>query len=321
MPERRTDVNTPPEKKCFTIMPFSVRDPDLPRYYNDKNHWDEVYQGLIVPAVKAAGLKCERDDEDASSRLIAENILRKVEEADVILSDLSSHNPNVYLELGWAVRADKRFVLIKDDVTQFSFDLNQFYTLEYCHRLQPSAVLQSVDKLAGVIRATLSDQCQQYSMVKKLALQIQAAEAESKGNVEVGLLRELLAEVRSSSTFRRSSVARNAPRFFFPEISSQFELGRMLVGTTWRKRNDVEHVIFHNKNVFYNNHAGHPMWRENSYSLGEALGSMTLGWSVAGLSAPCRFNDQFNEFTELANPAEGRWSIIATEPNTPSWGI
>ena len=45
-----------------------------------------------------------------------------------MLCDLSAHNPNLYLELGWALRADKRFVLIKDDLTDFKFDLNQFYT-------------------------------------------------------------------------------------------------------------------------------------------------------------------------------------------------
>ena len=61
-------MDTKPDKKCFTIMPFTVRDADLPRYYNDDNHWNEVYRGLIMPAVKEAGLKCERDDEDDSSR-------------------------------------------------------------------------------------------------------------------------------------------------------------------------------------------------------------------------------------------------------------
>ena len=100
----RTDVEamSQPEKKCFTIMPFTVRDADLSRYY-DAKHWDEVYHGLLVPAVKEAGFVCERDDEDSSPRLITESIWRKVEEADVILCDLSAHNPNVHLELGWAL--------------------------------------------------------------------------------------------------------------------------------------------------------------------------------------------------------------------------
>jgi hypothetical protein len=129
-----------PKKKCFTIMPFTIRDYDLPKYSNDKNHWNEVYRGLILPAVSKAGLQCERDDDDSTSRLITENIWQKIEQCDVVLCDLSAHNPNVYLELGWTLRADKRFVLIKDDITNFNFDLNQIYTYEYSHLLQPSSI-------------------------------------------------------------------------------------------------------------------------------------------------------------------------------------
>lgn len=298
-------LNASVTKKCFTIMPFTVRDPDLPRYYNDSNHWNEVYRGLIVPAVKEAGLVCARDDEDATSRLIIENIWRKIEEADVVLCDLSAHNPNVYLELGWALRADKRFVLIKDDVTTFNFDLNQFFTYSYSHRLQPSAVRQAIGELASVIKSTLADERRQYSMVKKLALRLQAVEAASKGNVEAGLLKELISEVRSSAGLARPGHQAWAPQqFFFPEINTQAQLRKMLPGTTWRKRNNVEHVVFQEAGAFYNNHAGHPTWRKNKYELGDRLGTMTLVWSVDGLAAKCQFNDQFNEFVELANPTE-----------------
>lgn len=303
-------------------MPFTVRDPDLARYYNDTNHWNEVYRGLIVPAVKEAGLLCERDDEDASSRLITENIWRKIEDADVILCDLSSHNANVHLELGWALRADKRFVLIKDDVTTFNFDLNQFFTYTYSHRLQPSAVRQSINELAEVIKSTLADDHRQYSMVKKLAIQLRATEAVSNGNVEVSLLKELISEVRASAgSTRNLSQSWSQPKFFFPEITTQSQLRTLLSGTTWRKRNNVEHIVFQDGDIFYNNHAGHPNWRKNNYRLGDRLGTMTLVWSVDGLFTECQFNEQFNEFVEIANPTECRWSIIATEPYTPPWGV
>src|SRR6266404_3873832 len=92
--------------RVFVIMPFSVREADLPRYGDDANHWREVYQGLILPAIEQAGLECERDDEDYRSRLIGEGIWRKIEAADLVICDLSASNPNVYLELGWALRAD-----------------------------------------------------------------------------------------------------------------------------------------------------------------------------------------------------------------------
>ena len=50
-------------KTCFVIMPFTVRDIDRERYV-DPNHWNEVYEGLILPAIEEAGLQADRDDAD-----------------------------------------------------------------------------------------------------------------------------------------------------------------------------------------------------------------------------------------------------------------
>lgn len=41
-------------------------------------------------------------------------LLRTIYDADIVLCDVSSHSPNVFLELGWAVGADKPFVVIRD---------------------------------------------------------------------------------------------------------------------------------------------------------------------------------------------------------------
>ena len=133
-------------------MPFTVRENDLRKYGNDQSHWDQVYQGLIKPAVENAGFECYRDDEDVRSRMITDNIWRKVEDADMVLCDLSSYNPNVYLELGWAFRSDKKFLLIKDDITDFVFDLNSYFTYNYSHRLQPLELKKDIKGIEKLIK-------------------------------------------------------------------------------------------------------------------------------------------------------------------------
>ena len=189
---------------CFVLMPFSVKDYQRP-LYSDPNHWVEVYDGLIVPAIIAAGLRPERDDDDTGTRAIGENILRKIEDADLILCDTSGHNPNVFLELGWAMRADKSYVLIKDDLTQFTFDLNQQYTFEYSHSLQPRSLKQNVADLAGVLRRTSSDSYRRYSMVRKLTISAHALESADKGDLYADLLlgiKETLASMSRSTALR-----------------------------------------------------------------------------------------------------------------------
>ena len=102
-------------------------------------------------------MDCDRDDIDQGSRLIADTILAKIERSDLILCDLSSHNPNVFLELGWALRCDKPYVLIKDDLTTYTFDLNQQYTFTYGHSLQPTQVRRQIEELSQILRLTSSD--------------------------------------------------------------------------------------------------------------------------------------------------------------------
>lgn len=173
---------------CFVIMPFSVRDHDIEKYNNDSNHWNEVYEGLIEAAVEAAGMRIERDDKDFSSRLVAEGIWKKIEASDVVLCDLSSLNPNVYLELGWALRADKKFVLIKDEHTDFSFDLNQFHTCVYSSKLKPSSLKADVRNLTRAIKETVGDEDRQYSMVKRMALTT-AIESVPQNDIEANQLK------------------------------------------------------------------------------------------------------------------------------------
>jgi len=157
-------------------MPFTVKEHDQPKY-NDPNHWNEGYEGLIFPAVTSAQMKCERDDKDIGSRLIVVNILRKIEEAYFILCDLSSSNPNVFFELGWALRGDKPYVLIKDDLTNYTFDLNQQYILDYSHLLKPSILRKEIEKLAKAIEQTVSDQERRYSLTKQISYSLSAIKA------------------------------------------------------------------------------------------------------------------------------------------------
>jgi hypothetical protein len=104
-------------------------------------------------------------------------------------------------------------------------------------------------------------------------------------------------------------------------VTAQDDLYRALPGTTWRKRNGIEHVIFRNAGLFYNNHAGYPSWRENYYRIESAFGRMTLTWTVDNFTTACVFNKNFSKFTEVRNSEEGIWSLLSVKPDAPPWGI
>jgi len=194
-------------KKVFVIMPFTVRNPDRDRY-TDPGHWDEVYKGLILPAVEAVKefeLDCGRDDHDLAQRLISEDLFRKIENADLIIADLSSYNPNVFIELGWALRADRRFVLIQDDLTGYSFDINQQHSLTYDHRLQPTKLKNDCEQLSGKIIATLNAGSERYSLVNRLSISAAAIQASKAGDANAELLLQIKAQLDKLQQFQPAS--------------------------------------------------------------------------------------------------------------------
>lgn len=169
-------------------------------------------------------------------------------------------------------------MLIKDDVTPRHFDLNQYYTYKYSHRLQPLDVARGVVELAHVIQTTLGDTLRQYSMVKKMAIQLQAIEA-TKGVVTFG-----------------------------HDIQSQADLARKLVGTCWRKRNGVETIVFRDEPSFDYHYSLKPGWSRHEYSLGRSLGSMILHWKMDNFNARCKFADDFSHFVE-ADDLQFTWYL------------
>jgi hypothetical protein len=186
-------------------MPFTVKESDK-SLYQDLGHWAEVYEGLIAPAVEEVGLRPERDDQDTGSRFIGENILRKIEDADLILCDLSSHNPNVFLELGWALRADRPFVLIKDDLTNYTFDLNQQYTFDYSHSLQPTKLRKEVKLLADVLRLTLNDSSQRYSVLRRMSISL-ATIKPFAGDAQTEILLDIQRQLHRESPARKDEMS------------------------------------------------------------------------------------------------------------------
>ena len=110
-------------KNCFVVMPF-------------RQDLDEVYQLAIKPAIIDSGLVPWRADEmiEKGSPIVSQS-LNAIESTDLILADLTGHNPNVFFELGVAKALGKPVVLISQDIEDVPFDLLHLRILKY----QPDA--------------------------------------------------------------------------------------------------------------------------------------------------------------------------------------
>jgi hypothetical protein len=151
---------------CFVIMPFST--PSGSGHPLD--HFTEVYEDLFVPAVQAAGFDPRRADTTVLSRHILGDLLSAIETASIVLCDLSGANPNVLFELGWAFRADKPCVLVKDDTTEYPFDLQHSHVQSYHGSLKARLVKEGIQQLAQLIQNTANDKERRWSLVQSLGL-------------------------------------------------------------------------------------------------------------------------------------------------------
>ena len=107
---RQSMETTPRQVFAFVIMPFS-------------NEWRDTYELGIKPACEAAGVQCARVDEQIFLESILERIYGEIERADLVISEMTGRNPNVFYETGFAHGLGKPVLLLTRTADDIPFDL------------------------------------------------------------------------------------------------------------------------------------------------------------------------------------------------------
>lgn len=132
----------------FVIMPFTERDDR-----HETGFFQEVLKQLFVPAGKSAGFAVQTAKRQGSD-VIQSTIVNDLLEADLVLADLTEHNPNVLFELGMRMHADLPVVLVRARGTGAIFDVdNMLRVEEYAPNLWTSSVETDVPVLTDHIKA------------------------------------------------------------------------------------------------------------------------------------------------------------------------
>lgn len=143
--------------ELFVIMPFSEKTSEYP-----KGYFDEVYNSLLVPAAAEAGLTAKTAKRSGSD-IIHSTIISDIFNAQIVLADLTEHNPNVLFELGLAIAFKKRVVLIRAKGTPAIFDVdNLMRVYDYDRNLWKSTIERDVPNLSKHIQAALQTEGSMY---------------------------------------------------------------------------------------------------------------------------------------------------------------
>ena len=87
---------------CFVIQAF------------DGGTYDRRYKETIRPALIKAEVEPQRADEILGLNPVIEKIETAIESASICIAEVSEDNPNVWLELGYALALDRPTVILCD---------------------------------------------------------------------------------------------------------------------------------------------------------------------------------------------------------------
>jgi nucleoside 2-deoxyribosyltransferase len=103
------------------------------------------------------------------SDLIQSTIINDLMEADLVIADLTEHNPNVMFELGMRMAEDKPVVLIKAQGTGPLFDVdNMLRVFEYNPNLWQTTVEKDMPSLRDFIKGAWENRESEATYMKIL---------------------------------------------------------------------------------------------------------------------------------------------------------
>jgi len=107
--------------RCCVFQPF------------DRGPFDKRYDDTLSPAITAAELEPYRVDRDDGVAIPIESLHEEIRSATLCLADISTQNPNVMYELGFAIASGKDVVLICSNQRSepFPFDIQHRGIIQY----------------------------------------------------------------------------------------------------------------------------------------------------------------------------------------------
>jgi hypothetical protein len=111
---------TTKKRVAFIVMQFTEK-------------YNELFKEVIKPICEKYSYECIRADDFHTPTLILSDIINSISNASIIIAEITSKNPNVFYEIGYAHAVQKPTILLcdKNKVEKLPFDISGFRTLFY----------------------------------------------------------------------------------------------------------------------------------------------------------------------------------------------
>lgn len=187
---------------CFVIMGFGKKTDysGEPRTLD----LDATFDAIIKPAVDACpDLVCVRADKVLHSGVIDTPMYEMLLNAEIVIADISTANPNAIYELGVRHALRPRSTIIMKEVDgKFHFDLNHLATLQYKHlgddigSREAKVKSEELRQLIEAVRAAQANDSPVYTFLPMLKSPALAAERAERASVQVDELAQRIEDGR-----------------------------------------------------------------------------------------------------------------------------
>ena len=122
--EGRIDDGEAPAKTCFVVSPFGGTT-------EEKTRTEQVLHHLVRKVLAPRGYRVERADDIDVGGEITHQVVGHLLEDDLVVADLTGHNPNVFYELAVRHAARKPVIHLITQGEPIPFDIANMRTIEY----------------------------------------------------------------------------------------------------------------------------------------------------------------------------------------------
>ena len=112
-------------KKCFVVTPIGNEGTEIRR------RADHVFKYIISPVCEEMEFEPIRVDMVNQADSITQTILDYLNSAELVIADMSGHNPNAFYEMGYRAAVGKPMIHLKEKSEKIPFDVAGIRAFEY----------------------------------------------------------------------------------------------------------------------------------------------------------------------------------------------
>lgn len=127
------------QKRCFVISPIGSEGSKT------REHADDVFEGIIKPAIEECGMEAYRSDQLNEPGRITDQMFSAILHEDFCIALLTYLNPNVFYELAVAQSIGKPVIMLMEKGENLPFDIKDLRYIPY--DLRPQSVRSGIYRI------------------------------------------------------------------------------------------------------------------------------------------------------------------------------